>query len=393
MSVTFPAGIRAAGVAAGIKGEGELDLSFVGFADGMVHSGAAVFTQSAAAAAPVQVSRSHLASTNGHLRGVLLSSGNANALTGDAGSIAAQLMARSCADQLGGDEREYLVCSTGLIGIAFPQDRIRPGVERIVEELGTDSRAGERAAHAIRTTDTFAKQAEAAGVGFRVGGMAKGAAMIAPNMATMLCVLTTDATLSPRRAQDALGWVVDQTFNRITIDGCTSTNDTVVLLASEVGAEPGPDFEERLLEVAAKLAYAIVSDAEGGSRVGRVRVVGGLNVAEAERAARGIANSLLVKCSMLGSDPYWGRVLAEVGAALPMIEMSQVSVAYQGIRVCEDGVDAAARLSLAQRRTLDRRMNDREIVIEVDLGRGSATVEVLTADIGHGYLEENRGTS
>ncbi|MGC9156407.1 MAG: bifunctional ornithine acetyltransferase/N-acetylglutamate synthase, partial [Ferrimicrobium sp.] len=288
---------------------------------------------------------------------------------------------------------EYLVCSTGLIGIPFPAERIEPGLELLGGELGSDPHAGERAAHAIRTTDTFAKEAQKTGTGFRVGGMAKGAAMIAPNMATMLCVLTTDASLTPERAQSAISWVVDQTFNRITIDGCTSTNDTVVLLASEVGAEPGPDFEESLLEVAAQLAYAIVSDAEGGSRVGRIRVIGGASVAEAERCARGVANSLLVKCSLLGGDPYWGRVLAEVGNALPEADMGRVSVAYQGVQVCQGGLDASAELSVADRRRLDHRMGEREIVIEIDLGRGSESVEVLTADIGHGYLEENRGTS
>ncbi|WP_298209032.1 bifunctional glutamate N-acetyltransferase/amino-acid acetyltransferase ArgJ [Ferrimicrobium sp.] len=393
MSVTFPEGIRAAGVAAGIKPGGALDLAFVGFSDGDAHVGAAVFTQSAAAAAPVRVSRDHLSSSTGHIRGVVLSSGNANALTGEAGLAAAKLMASSAAAQLGGVDHEYLVCSTGLIGIPFPAERIEPGLELLAGELGTDSHAGERAAHAIRTTDTFAKEAQAVSDGFRVGGMAKGAAMIAPNMATMLCVLTTDAKLTPQRAQSALGWVVDQTFNRITIDGCTSTNDTVILLASEVGGDPGPDFEESLLEVAAKLAYSIVADAEGGSRVGRIRVGGGATVEEAERCARGVASSLLVKCSLLGGDPYWGRVLAEVGAAVVDVDMTRVSVAYQGVRVCEGGLDASAHLSVAERRHLDQRMREREIIIEIDLGRGDETVEVLTADIGHGYLEENRGTS
>ena len=393
MSVTFPEGIRAAGVASGIKGDGALDLAFVGFSDGGAHVGAAVFTKSAAAAAPVQVSRDHLRTSKGRIRGVVLSSGNANALTGGAGLDAARLMASLAVANLGGEDSEYLVCSTGLIGIPFPVERIEPGLALLAAELGTDPHAGERAAHAIRTTDTFAKEAQAVGDGFRVGGMAKGAAMIAPNMATMLCVLTTDATLTLERAQSALGWVVDQTFNRITIDGCTSTNDTVVLLASEVGSEPGPDFEESLLEVAAKLAYAIVSDAEGGSKVGRVRVHGGASVSEAEACARRVASSLLVKCSLLGGDPYWGRVLAEVGNALPEADVSAASVAYQGIRVCEGGLDASAQLSGADRRRLDHRMQEREIVIEIDLGRGSESVEVLTADIGHGYLEENRGTS
>ncbi|WP_298345521.1 bifunctional glutamate N-acetyltransferase/amino-acid acetyltransferase ArgJ [Ferrimicrobium sp.] len=393
MSVTFPEGIRAAGVASGIKPDGGLDLAFVGFADGGAHVGAAVFTQSAAAAAPVQVSRDHLRTSKGRVRGVVLSSGNANALTGEPGLAAARLMVSSAANQFGGGADGYLVCSTGLIGIPFPAERIEPGLELLGGELGSDPHAGERAAHAIRTTDTFAKEAQKAGAGFRVGGMAKGAAMIAPNMATMLCVLTTDASLTPERAQSALSWVVDQTFNRITIDGCTSTNDTVVLLASEVGAEPGPDFEESLLEVAAQLAYAIVSDAEGGSRVGRIRVIGGASVAEAERCARGVASSLLVKCSLLGGDPYWGRVLAEVGNALPEADMGRVSVSYQGVQVCQGGLDASAELSVADRRRLDHRMGEREIVIEIDLGRGSESVEVLTADIGHGYLEENRGTS
>jgi len=409
VSVTFPAGFVAAGVSCGIKGAavdasdkdadpetqiaGALDLAYVGFADGLAHSGAAVFTQSGAAAAPVIISRDHLRRSGGQLRGVLLSSGNANALTGEPGLNAASLMASTCARQFGGVPADYLVCSTGLIGIPFPSDRIEPGVTLIAGALGDDANAARRAAEAIRTTDTFAKQVEVQGDGFRIGGMAKGAAMIAPNMATMLSVLTTDAAISPERAQRVLSEVVDQTFNRITIDGCTSTNDTVVLLASGIGGEPNETFEASLLQAAAKLAYDIVADAEGGSRIGRIRVVGGADVIEAERAARGIAGSLLVKCSLLGGDPYWGRILAEVGAALSDIDMSRVSVTYQGVKVCANGLDATATLSVAERRTLTRRMNEHEIVIEIDLDRGPATVEVLTADIGHGYLEENRGTS
>ncbi|MCI2976444.1 MAG: bifunctional glutamate N-acetyltransferase/amino-acid acetyltransferase ArgJ [Ferrimicrobium sp.] len=412
MSVTFPAGFVAAGVSCGIKGAhghgvegsggvsgaqvtdaGALDLAYVGFADGGAHSGAAVFTQSGAAAAPVLVSRDHLHLSGGQLRGVLLSSGNANALTGEPGLNAAVLMAATCARQFGGVPTDYLVCSTGLIGIPFPSDRIEPGVTFIAASLGDDANAAGRAAEAIRTTDTFAKQVEVQGDGFRIGGMAKGAAMIAPNMATMLSVLTTDAAISPERAQRALSEVVDQTFNRITIDGCTSTNDTVVLLASGIGGEPDETFEASLLRAAAKLAYDIVADAEGGSRVGRIRVVGGVDVTEAERVARGIASSLLVKCSLLGGDPYWGRILAEVGAALSDIDMSRVSVSYQGVKVCASGLDATTALSLTERRTLTQRMDEHEIVVEIDLDRGPATVEMLTADIGHGYLEENRGTS
>jgi glutamate N-acetyltransferase/amino-acid N-acetyltransferase len=393
MSVTVPAGFVAGGVASGIKGDGRLDLAYVGFASGLRHVGAAVFTTNAAAAAPVLVSRSHLEASQGMLRGVVLSSGNANALTGEEGLRDARAMTEEAASVFGGAASDYLVCSTGLIGIPLPIDAVRAGIRALSDAVGGAKGAAERAARAIMTTDTHPKLVAVNGEGFAIGGMAKGAAMIAPNMATMLAVLTTDAILDPDRAKEALAWAVERTFNRITIDGCTSTNDTVVLLSSGLGAAPGPELEERLEEAAGSLARQIVADAEGGSRVGTIRVEGARDEAEALRVARQVASSLLVKCSLLGGDPYWGRVVAEAGVALADLDVTRVSVAYQHLTVLAEGRDVTREWDEARRAELARRMQEPEILVEIALARGSGAAEVLTADIGPGYLEENRGTS
>ena len=393
VSVTFPSGFVAGSVHAGIKEPGRPDLSFVGFSDGERHASAAVFTRSQAAAAPVLVSRSNLAASLGEVRGVVLSSGNANALTGERGVQDARMMTAKVAKSFGGLASEYLICQTGLIGIYLPVEAIMTGIEALPGSVGASESAARSAAEGIMTTDTFAKMATRDLGGVRIGGMAKGAAMIAPNMATMLSVITTDASLSPERAQAALASAVDQSFNRITIDGCTSTNDTVVLLSSGLAGEPGGEFEESLTDLSLELARMIVTDAEGGSKVITVRVIEALDEEEALACARQVAGSLLVKCSFLGEDPYWGRVVAEVGVSSGDIDVSRVSVSYQGITVCTQGVDALERLSVHERDLLRSRMSEKDILLEICLGRGGRSAEVLTADIGPGYLEENRGTS
>ena len=393
MSVVFPRGFVASGAASGIKPDGRLDLSFTGFAGSARGAGAAVFTQSLSAAAPVAVSREHLAATRGRLRGVIASSGNANALNGEPGMESARAMAAMAAREFGGAPEEYLVMATGLIGIPFPLATALSGGSALRAAAASSEEAGLLAARAIMTTDTHPKLAIREGDGWRIGGMAKGAAMIAPNMATMLSVITTDALLAPEEASAVLAAAVSSSFNRITIDGCTSTNDTVILLASGLAGAPGPGFEAALAEVAGSLAYQIVADAEGGSRVGRIVVTGAPGDAEADAIARRVANSLLVKCSLLGADPYWGRVLGEVGLAGVALDPAAVDISYQGIKVARGGLEARGELDPGTLSLLSERMqeHDIEVLIEINQGGGSATM--LTSDIGHGYLEENRGTS
>ncbi len=393
MSVVFPRGFVASGVASGIKSGGRLDLSFTGFGGSAVGSGAAVFTQSLSAAAPVSVSREHLAATGGRLRGVIASSGNANALNGGVGVEAARAMAAMAAREFGGVPEEYLVMATGLIGIPFPLDAALSGGAALRAAAASTEEAGLLAARAIMTTDTHPKLAVRERDGWRIGGMAKGAAMIAPNMATMLSLITTDVLLDPEQAASVLAAAVSTSFNRITIDGCTSTNDTVVLLASGIAGPPGVGFEEALGEVAGSLAYQIVADAEGGSKVGKIVVTGAPSDGEADAIARKVANSLLVKCSLLGADPYWGRVLGEVGLAGVAIDPAAVDISYQGVKVARGGLEARGELDSGTLELLAERMQEHDIEVLIEINQGEGTATMLTSDIGHGYLEENRGTS
>ncbi|MGH9101210.1 MAG: bifunctional ornithine acetyltransferase/N-acetylglutamate synthase, partial [Acidimicrobiales bacterium] len=285
---------------------------------------------------------------------------------------------------------------TGLIGIPFPVE-VLGAVGPVVAARSEGEDAGRAAAEAIMTTDTVVKQAvahvEPATVGVRVrctvGGMAKGAAMLAPHMATMLAVLTTDAEASPATLQGLLRDAVEWSFNRVTVDGCTSTNDTVLLLAS---GEAGPVPEDRLgaavAEVCQSLATQMVGDAEGATKLARVVVTGAKTDAEAHAAARKVAGSLLVKCSLNGADPYWGRVVSELGTAGVAFDLDRVSVSYGGIVVCARGVavphDAGA---------VAAHMGARSVEISCELGMGTGEGAVLTTDLGYGYIDENRTTS
>jgi glutamate N-acetyltransferase/amino-acid N-acetyltransferase len=392
MSVLFARGFKAGGVASGIKESGLLDLALVVCEVGEVPA-AATFTRNEAVAAPVVLSREHLSLKQGRANGVIINSGNANALNGDSGMEAARAMARVAAQIAGFSEASYLVMSTGLIGIPFPIDRVLAAKDNLSEALGNEPIHALAAAQAMMTTDSYPKMAVYEGDGYRIGAMAKGAAMIAPNMATMLCVVTTDAVVEPDRLSEALSLSVSRTFNRITIDGCTSTNDTVAILASGAASRADNGFEEGLTSVLERLAYQIVADAEGGSKVGRIVVLGAADEEEADQVARSIANNLLVKCSLLGGDPYWGRVVAAAGTAGIGLDPSMVDVSYQGITVLESGRDITGHLSEEKKSELARLMTSSEIEIQLDLHRGNSSATMLTSDIGHGYLEENRGTS
>jgi glutamate N-acetyltransferase/amino-acid N-acetyltransferase len=329
---------------------------------------------------------------------VVVSSGNANAATGLRGLADAERICELAGGELGVAASEVLVCQTGLIGVPMTMVPIETGMAALVSARAGGTEAARRAAEAMMTTDTFRKEAVVEGRGFRVGGMAKGAAMLAPHMelaggfahATMLALLTTDACCEPSDLAAALVGAVDPTFNRMTLDGCTSTNDTVVVLASgRSQASPGPGELAAALEaVCGQLAGMMAADAEGATKVAKVSVGGAASEAEAHRAARKIAESTLVKCSLNGEDPYWGRVVSELGSAGVAFEIDNVEVAYGGTVVCRGGVAAEHDTE-----ALRAYMKQRSLEIACDLGMGTSTATVLTCDLGHGYIDENRTTS
>jgi len=386
MTVTVTPGFRAAGVHSGIK-PADLDLALVATHDGHPVVAAATFTQNKACAAPVLTSRAHLAATRGKAAAVVLNSGNANAATGAAGLAVAELTCALVADGIGCTPEEVLVCSTGLIGIPLDASPFRRGVPLVVAGLRTDG--GGDAAEAIMTTDTVAKVVDVVGAGFRIGGMAKGAAMLAPNMATMLAVLTTDAQLDEATLDHALATAVDGSFNRLTVDGCTSTNDTVIVLAS--GSAGPPDlsaFTESLTQACFSLAHQMADDAEGATHTVRVSVTGAASDEEAASAARKVAESQLVKCSWYGNDPYWGRVLSEVGTAGVSLDLATLTIAYDQVVVSRGG-EALAHDEAA----VAAHMEGRAINVQIDLGVGRGSWWLITNDLTHAYIDENRGTS
>jgi glutamate N-acetyltransferase/amino-acid N-acetyltransferase len=390
MSVVAPPGFVAAGVACGIKAAGEADLALVATDDGAPAAAAGVFTQNLVVAAPVVVSRRHLAASGGRAAGVVLSSGNANAATGDQGEADATEMCALTAAALGGATEDVLVCSTGLIGYPLPMDALRTGIPAVAAARGGDPAHGIAAAEAIMTTDTRRKEAVVRGDGFVVGGLAKGAAMLAPDMATMLAVLTTDAEVDPAALAEVLRAGVAGSFNAMTVDGCTSTNDTVLLLA---GGRAGPPadpagFAAAVAEVCLDLATQMVGDAEGHTKVVRVRVTGAASDAEARQAARKVAESQLVKCSWFGEDPYWGRVASDLGTAGVKLDPATLTIAYGGTVVSRGCVaadhDAAA---------VAAHMAGEHLDLHCDLGVADGRARVLTNDLTYGYIDENKGTS
>ena len=384
MSVTAADGFIAAGAHCGIKAAGVPDLALVATADGRPVPAAGVFTANLAAAAPVQVSRRHLETSGGHAAAVVLNSGNANAATGEQGMADAERMCALVAVGLGCQPEHVLVCSTGLIGIPLPMAPIEAGIPSLVGALSADG--GSAAAEAIRTTDTVRKEVVVRDGGFTIGGMAKGAAMLAPNMATMLAVLTTDAAAEPAVLGQQLQRSVVNTFNSLSVDGCTSTNDTVIVLAGGV-VEP-KELGIPLTVACGSLAEQMAADAEGATKTVWVKVTGAPDEDEARRAARRVAESQLVKCSLFGADPYWGRIVSELGSAGVAFDPDRVEVAYGGVTVCSKGVavshDAdAVRVHLQGRR----------VEITADLGLGHAEAAILTNDLTPAYIDENMRTS
>jgi len=389
VSIVTPAGFVASGVSSGIKAAGVLDLALVASDDGRPYPTAATFTSNLAAAAPVQVSRAHLRATGGRAAAVVVNSGNANAATGLNGRLMAERMCELAAGALGASPDGVLVCSTGLIGFPLPVEPIETGIPALVAARAGSPAAAAAAASGILTTDSGPKEAQVQGAGFTVAGMAKGAGMLAPDMATMLAFLTTDAAVEPDALSEVLRAAVGETFNAMTIDGCTSTNDTVVLMASgRAGPADLGAVAASVTSVCADLAACMAADAEGASRIAHVRVTGARSDGEAHRGARKVASSLLVKCSLNGEDPYWGRVASELGSAGIGFDMDRLSIAYGGVVVCRDGVstphDEAALAAHMAGSTID---------LHCLLGLGDGSSVVTTVDLGHGYIDENRTTS
>lgn len=388
--VTAPLGFRAAGIAAGIKANGNPDLALV-FNEGPEYSAAGVFTRNKVKAAPVLWSQQVLKS--GALRAVILNSGGANACTGPGGFQDAHRTAEELATALSnwGTETgagEIAVCSTGLIGDRLPMDKLIPAVTEIVHEMGGGMSGGTDAAYAIMTTDTVPKEASFHHKNkWNVGGMAKGAGMLAPSLATMLVVLTTDAQASAEQLDQALRKATRLTFDRLDVDGSCSTNDTVLLLANGA-SEVTPTQDEldaAVLAVCDDLAAQLMADAEGVTKRVVVTVTGAVNEDEALIAARAVARDSLVKTALFGSDPNWGRVLAAVGIAPITLDPNVISVSFNGQPVCVDGMGAPGA------REIDLSGADIEVLIDLRLGEGTASIR--TTDLSHGYVEENSAYS
>ena len=382
MSVTAPLGFRAAGVTAGLKPSGYRDVAVV-VNDGPSRAAAAVFTTNRVQAAPVKWSRQ--VASGGRVKAVVLNSGGANACTGPLGFQDTHATAERLAAALDESAGEIVVCSTGLIGERLPMDKLLPAVDAAVAEA--DRSGGMHAADAIRTTDTVVKIAFRRPDGYSIGGMAKGAGMLAPALATMLVVLTTDADLTPAELDAALRSATAVTFDRLDSDGCMSTNDTVLLMASGAsGVKPSrQDFTRALTEVCADLARQLQRDAEGASKYVTIEVVGAASESDAVTVGRSVARNNLLKCALAGSDPNWGRVLSAVGTTDAVFDPDRLNVAMNGVWVCRAGAPGDDRSKVD--------LTGRDITITVDLSAGPHSAVILTTDLTEAYVHENSAYS
>ncbi len=381
MSVTFAQGFRANGVTAGLKASGKPDVALV-VNDGPTFDAAGVFTSNRVKAAPVLWSEQVLSA--GELRAVVLNSGGANACTGPEGFADTHHTAERVAELLQCGAGEVAVCSTGLIGERLPMEKLLSGVDAAAASLGA---YGAEAAAAIMTTDTVAKTAEYQGDGWRIGGMAKGAGMLAPGLATMLVVITTDVSLTSAELDAALKCATRLSFDRIDSDGCMSTNDTVLLLASGASA-CSPDraaFSDALTQVCLDLATQLIADAEGASKEIRIDVTLAATEEDAVDVGRSVARNNLLKCAIHGEDPNWGRVLAAIGTTNAAFEPDALDVAINGVWVCKAGMPAEDRALVS--------MADRAVTISIALNAGSASATIWTNDLTAEYVHENSAYS
>ena len=381
MSVTAAKGFEAAGVTAGLKASGGLDFALV-VNRGPLQNAAAVFTSNRSKANPIIWSQQAVA--DGTVSAIVLNSGGANCFTGAQGFQVTHSTAEAVAFALGVSSGDVLVCSTGLIGDQLPLDKVLAGVELAAAALGDH---GEQASLAIMTTDSKPKRSIKSGNGFTVGGMAKGAGMLAPGLATMLVVITTDVVLSSAELDIALRRATRVSFDRLDSDGCMSTNDQVTLMASGAsGVEPQFDaFVEVLTAVCLDLAEQLQGDAEGASHDIRIEVVGAANEDDAVEVGRSIARNNLFKAAVFGNDPNWGRVLAAIGTTDAAFDPYNVDVSMNGVRVCHAGGPDRPRTEVD--------LTPRRVDLLIDLGVGDATATILTNDLTHDYVHENSAYS
>jgi glutamate N-acetyltransferase/amino-acid N-acetyltransferase len=386
MSVTAAEGFVAAGCHAGVKKKRH-DMALIVTEDRRPVTAAAVFTQNKFVAPPVTASRRRLAENGGRAAAIIVNSGNANAGTGAEGLKDSEGMCAVAAEALGVSAEDVLVCSTGIIGTPLPMEKILAATPKLTKKLSRNG--AEDAAKGILTTDTHPKEALVRGSTFTLGGMAKGCGMIAPNMATMLAFLTTDADVEREDLQRILKKAVDRTFNTLNVDGATSTNDTVIVLASGRRGKPDPaEFADAMHRVCEDLTLQMARDAEGMTRMAALRVTGAASDAEARIAAKNIAENNLVKCSWHGGDPYWGRLLAAAGSSGIAFEAEKTSVSYGGITVSRGGTNAGH-----DHDAVAAHMKEERIEIEVALGLGEGQAQVIGIDLGPGYIKENVKTS
>ena len=383
MSVTYPKGFRAAGVVAGLKASGNKDVALV-VNDGPLAVSAGVFTSNRIKAAPV-LWTAQCAQTS-DFRAVILNSGGANACTGPAGFADTHHTAEHVAQLLNIAPIEVAVCSTGLIGKRLPMDLLTTGIAKAAENLSTE--AGQDAAEAIMTTDSVAKTSTYDSIaGWKVGGMAKGAGMLAPGLATMLVVITTDAIINRELADSALRGATNVTFDRIDSDGCMSTNDTVLLIASGASGVVAHevDFATAVESVCRDLARQLIADAEGATKDIRIVVEHAATEGDAVEVARAVSRSNLLKCAIHGEDPNWGRVLAALGTTQAAFEPDGIDVDFNGIAVCRSGS------ALEQEPVVD--LGGREVLIRIDLNAGTESADLWTNDLTAMYVHENSAYS
>lgn len=383
MSVTAARGFRAAGVAAGLKESGDPDVALV-VNDGPNDAAAAVFTSNRVKAAPVLWTQQVI--KDGRLAAVVLNSGGANACTGPEGFLDTHRTAEHVAAALAVSAADVAVCSTGLIGERLPMSKLLAGVDAAAADLADDG--GAQAAEAIRTTDTRTKQEVFRHPsGWTIGGMAKGAGMLAPGLATMLSVITTDAVIDATTLDAALRAATRLTFDRLDSDGCMSTNDTVIAMASgSTGVTPDPDdFAAALEQVCKHLALQLLADAEGATKEITIEVGGAASERDAVEVGRSIARNNLLKCALFGNDPNWGRVLAAIGTTDAQFEPDQLDVAMNGVQICRGGAAGEHRALVD--------LSGRVVVITVDLNAGESGAVIWTNDLSHGYVDENSAYS
>ena len=385
LTLTSLAGVRAAGVRAGIKASGNPDVGLL-VSDAPM-SIAGVFTKSLFAAAPVSLSREHLARSGGRARAIVVNSGNANACTGDQGRRDAAEMASRVARGLGCAPHEVIVASTGVIGHKLPMDKVTAGIDACLAELAADLEAGRRFLAAIMTTDAFPKEAGEQppdAPGASVAGVAKGAGMIEPNMATMLAFLGTDASATPEDLARALPVIARSSFNAVHVDTHTSTNDTFLLFATGRAPTPFSSVEPAAARVAHRLAWLIARDGEGATKVTTIDVRGALDDAAGDSIAREIARSALVRTALFGNDPNWGRFVSQVGNSAFARDVSRLRCDLQGTTVFRDGEPTGF-----DKADLSRKMAVDDVSLVIDIGEGPGSARLLTSDLGYKYVEVN----